>query len=153
MSMETYKKKKILVQLIGCKINGKIESLLLCNECNEECSSLQQILMRGELSETFYNRIVENYCIHCRVCIEFNPTEIFPINESFFPWVFGPDLVDIQVCKKSHFYVLSCQEVVMGWYHYHPEQNTYDVSIPVKIQDHADMWKPITTTGKKKRKQ
>ena len=94
-------KKNILVQFIGCKIDGKIKSLLLCNECNEECSSLQQILMRGELSETFYNRIVENYCIHCRVCIEFNPTEIFPINESFFPWVFGPDLVDIQVLQEK----------------------------------------------------
>ena len=94
-------KKNVLVQYIGCKIDGEKKYLLLCQECNEECSSLQQILMRVSLSEEFYNDIVEKYCIHCQVCIEFNPTEVFPLSESSFPWYFGPDILNVQIIQEN----------------------------------------------------
>ena len=94
-------KKNILVQYIGCKIDRKMKYLLLCNECNEECSSLQQILMRGELTDQFYNDLVGKYCIHCKVCDEFNPIQIFPLSEGSFPWYFGPDILDVQVIQEK----------------------------------------------------
>ena len=94
-------KKNILVQYIGCKIDRKMKYLLLCNECNEECSSLQQILMRGELTDQFYNDLVGKYCIHCKVCDELNPIQIFPLSEGSFPWYFGPDILDVQVIQEK----------------------------------------------------
>ena len=94
-------KKNVLVQYIGCKIDGDYKFILLCKECNEEWDSLQQILMRGNVSNTFIKDIVDKYCIHCKVCLEFNPQEIFPINESSFPWFFGSDLVDMQVLQEK----------------------------------------------------
>ena len=74
-------KRNILVQYIGCVINGQKTFLLLCQECNDECSSLQQILIRGNLSMEFYDAIIEKYCIHCKVCLEFKPSKIFPLTD------------------------------------------------------------------------
>ena len=100
-------KRNILVQYIGCVINGQKTFLLLCQECNDECSSLQQILIRGNLSMEFYDAIIEKYCIHCKVCLEFKPSEIFPLTDGSFPWSFGSDILDVQVLEeKPLFYAV-----------------------------------------------
>ena len=49
----------------------------------------------------FFNDIVEKYCIHCKVCLEFNPSNIFPLTEGIFPWYFGPDILDVQVLQEK----------------------------------------------------
>ena len=90
------------------------KSELPYNECNEECSSLQQILKRGDLSGIVYKRIDQKYCIYYDVHIDFSITEIFPINESFFPRVLGPDRLISKFYKKIHSYI--CAVLTAGSY-------------------------------------
>ena len=43
----------VFVQFIGVKLETGFSHLLLCKSCNEESESLQQILMRGNVSNDF----------------------------------------------------------------------------------------------------
>ena len=54
-----------------------------------------------DIEQSFLANIETNYCIHCKACAQFKPTDIFPLEDQLFPWYFGRDMVDIQVISKK----------------------------------------------------
>ena len=48
----------VFVQFIGLKLGSGFNHLLICKLCNEESESLQQILMRGNVSKSFPHRLL-----------------------------------------------------------------------------------------------
>ena len=82
----------VFVQFIGVKLETGFSHLLLCKSCNEESESLQQILMRGNVSNDFLDSQKQKYCIHCRCISQLDPESSYILNDNAFPWYFGNDL-------------------------------------------------------------
>ena len=64
-------------------------------------TSIMYITNIWNLSTEFYDAIIEKYCIHCKVCLELKPSEIFPLTDGSFPWSFGSDILDVQVLEEK----------------------------------------------------
>ena len=99
-----------------------------CDE-TEESESLQQVLMRGNISNEFLESQKQKYCTHCRCITELNPESYYNLNENVFPWYFGNDLVDIE-CIQSKPPVMA----VLADGHYGL------VTLPVRAKKYRCVW-------------
>ena len=91
----------VFVHFIGIKKSASFDHLLICKQCNEEAESLQQILMRGKITEDFLIDQKKKYCIHSKTISTFDPEIYFKVDDSCFPWYFGSDLVDIEYIQEK----------------------------------------------------
>ena len=119
----------VFVQFIGVKVETGFSHLLVCKTCNEESESLQQVLMRGNISNEFLESQKQKYCTHCRCITELNPESYYNLNENVFPWYFGNDLVDIE-CIQSKPPVMA----VLADGHYGL------VTLPVRAKKYRCVW-------------
>ena len=91
----------VFVQFIGLKLESGFNHFLICKLCNEMSESLQQVLMRGNVSNEFLQSHKQKYCVHSRCISKMDPEESYNLNDNLFPWYFGNDLVYIKMIQSK----------------------------------------------------